>query len=304
MWSVGKGARIALVSPAGAVKAARVRAGVKALKAAGYKPVLMPHALAQGPLYYAGTAAERAADLVAAFRDKSIAAVVCTRGGWGSAELLPLLDAKVFRGNSKPFVGYSDHTTLHIWLQQRAGLKTFYGPMVSADWAREGGVDFGSWDAALSGSVEWMLDGADGLAAMQKGSAKGVLRGGCLSILAESLGTPYAYRPQKDTILFLEDVNHKPYQWDRQLLHLKLAGALKGVKGIVFGDMGQCVSAPAERKLMLEALRHGLRGFRGPVAIGLRSGHVDGANVTLPLGAPASLVVDANGATLALGEEG
>jgi len=293
-----KGARVAVVSPASAAKVERVQAGVEALKSAGYEPVVMPHALAHGPLYYAGTAAERAADLAAAFADKTIAAVVCTRGGWGSAELLPLLDAKVFRENQKPFVGYSDHTALHTWLQQECGMGTFHGPMVSPDWARADGVDGASWDAALGGKRDWTMAEADGLESLQAGRAAGVVRGGCLSILAESLGTPYAYRPEAGTLLFLEDTGHKAYQWDRQLLHLRLAGALDGVQGIVFGDMEQCAASPEDKRLLLAALRHGLRGFAGPVAIGLRSGHVSGANVTVPLGARAELAVDDAGATL------
>ncbi len=88
-------------------------------------------------------------------------------------------------------------------------------------------------------------------------------------------------KPQ-DSILFLEDIGTKPYQWDRMLLHLRYSGRLETVSGIVFGDMGQCVAA-AEMDFLERAILHALRDFEGPIAIGLRSGHVSAPNITLPL---------------------
>jgi muramoyltetrapeptide carboxypeptidase len=132
-----------------------------------------------------------------------------------------------------------------------------------------------------------LLGAADGLRVIQPGVATGDLLGGCISILAAALGTPYA--PQLEgSVLFLEDIGTKPYQWDRLLLHLRYSGRLEGVRGIVFGDMAQCVDE--EDRLLLErAIRHGLRGFDGPVAIGLRCGHVNGPNLSLPLGVSVKL---------------
>ncbi len=276
------GARIAIVSPASTPRPERVGKGMARLRAMGYEPVLFPHALDRGPLYYAGAMEQRVEDLHTAFADKSVDGILCTRGGWGSAELLALLDAELIRGNAKPFIGYSDHTSLHIWLREFAGMVTFHGPMCAADFEREDGVDLASWGHALSGNAEWSLGAADGLRMLKPGVAEGTLDGGCLSIYVESLGTPYAARASQG-ILFLEDVGVKPYQWDRQLLHLRYAGMLDQVKGIVFGDMRQCVGE-AENALLESAILHALRDFAGPVAIGLRSGHVDGANVTLTLG--------------------
>ncbi len=282
------GARLAIVSPASTPKPDQVQAGAAALHALGYEPVIAPHALAKGPLYYAGTAQERADDLQKAFKDKKIDGVICTRGGWGSAEILPLLDPKIFRANPKPFIGYSDHSSLHTWLHNKVGLITFHGPMVAADFPQADGRDAASWTSALGGDASWQLGEESGLRVMQEGSAKGTLLGGCLSVLVESLGTPYAFRA-KDSILFLEDIGHKPYQWDRQLLHLRYAGVLDGVRGIIFGDMAQCVISPQDLERMKLSLRHALKDFAGPIAIGLRSGHVSGANITLPLGVEVSL---------------
>ena len=293
------GARIAIVSPASAANPDRVRTGIACLRALGYDPVLFPHALATGPLYYAGTIEQRLADLHAAFADPAIAAIACTRGGWGAAELLPGLNLDLIRANPKPFLGYSDHTSLHTFIARETGLVTFYAPMVSPDFARSGasgpadGIDLPSFHAALTATAPWHLGPADGLRLLRPALAptssrpEGILWGGCLTLLAESLGTPFAPRPQGG-ILFLEDVTTKPYQWDRMLLHLRYAGLLEGVEAIVFGDMRQCVP-PADDALLESALLHALRDFPGPVSIGLRSGHVDAPNITLPLGIRAAL---------------
>jgi muramoyltetrapeptide carboxypeptidase len=276
------GSTLAVVSPASTPKPELVEQGMQRLQAMGYKTVLFPHALDRGPLYYAGTLQHRLEDLHAAFADPSIDGIICTRGGWGSAELLPHLDATLIRANPKAFIGYSDHTSLQCWLWNEARLASFYGPMVAADFAREGGVDESSWRHSLTEDRAWSVGARDGLRTLRGGVAEGNLSGGCISIYVEALGTPYAPKITEG-ILFLEDIGTKPYQWDRMLLHLRYSGLLDDVRGIVFGDMGQCVS-PQEQDYLERAVLHALRDFAGPIAIGLRSGHVSGANVTLPLG--------------------
>jgi muramoyltetrapeptide carboxypeptidase len=154
--------------------------------------------------------------------------------------------------------------------------------MVASDFGREGGVDLTSWWSVFGGESGWSLGAADGLRVIKPGLAEGRLLGGCISILATGLGTPFA--PQlRGSVLFLEDIGTKPYQWDRMLLHLRYSGRLDDVYGIVFGNMDQCV-AEEEKELLERAIVHGLRDFAGPVAIGLRCGHVHGANRALPLG--------------------
>jgi len=290
------GGKIAVVSPAGSPKVELVERGVLRLQELGYRVQLGENALARGPMYYAGDAAARVSDLHAAFADESVDGIVCTRGGWGSAELLPHLDADLIAANAKPFVGYSDITSLAIWMRKEAGLGMFYGPMVAADFARgaqvEDAVHLASWRHALEGSEAWQLGSADGLRALSVGVGEGELFGGCISILAESLGTPNALTsPSSGGILFLEDVGTRPYQWDRLLLHMEYAGVMEGVRGIVLGDMGQCIDGAMENDLLERALHHRLDRFNLPIAIGLRCGHVDGANITLPLGAQVRLSV-------------
>jgi muramoyltetrapeptide carboxypeptidase len=290
-----QGSRVAIVSPASAAKAELVAQGSAALRAYGYDPIIMPHALERGPLYYAGAAADRVADLHDAFADPTIDAILCTRGGWGSAELLPRLDAELICANPKVFVGYSDHTSLHTWLWNECHLPTFYAPMVAADWSNPEGVDDRTWRSALHAESSWSVGPDDGLSILnvgsgdgpddlQPGQATGRLLGGCLSILAESLGTPFAFRITEPTILFLEDINTKPYQWDRMLQHLHFAGLMPNVQGIVFGDMTANIQT-AELPRLENACLHALRDFTGPIAIGLQSGHVNHRNRSIPLGA-------------------
>jgi muramoyltetrapeptide carboxypeptidase len=276
------GATLAIISPASSPKRELVERGVAELEALGYNVRLGNSALASGPLYYAGTLTERVKDLHAAFADRSVDGILCTRGGWGSAELLPHLDRALIRANPKAFVGYSDHTSLHSWFQGEANLTSFYAPMVASDFGREDGVDLASWRNTFGGESGWSLGATDGLRVLQPGAVEGKLLGGCISILTAGLGTPYT--PQLGgSVLFLEDIGTKPYQWDRMLLHLRYSGRLEDVRGIIFGDMEQCVSAE-EQDMLERAILHGLRGFKGPVAIGLRCGHVFGPNLTLPLG--------------------
>lgn len=278
------GSRVAVVSPASAAKVELVEAGAERLLHFGYRPLLMPHALARGPLYYAGTAEQRVSDLHAAFGDEQFEGVLCTRGGWGSAELLPRLDAEMVRAHPKVFVGYSDHTSLHAWLWNEFRMMTFYAPMVAADWSNRAGVDEATWRSAVEGAGRWTVGPKDGMRCLRDGEAEGRLLGGCLSILNCGLGTPWALRIDEPCVLFLEDIGTKPYQWDRMLQHLRAAGMMRNVRGVVLGDMTANVG-PREMELLEAACLHALEEFVGPVSIGLRCGHVTGGNRSLPLGA-------------------
>jgi muramoyltetrapeptide carboxypeptidase len=283
-----RGSTLAVLSPASTPKSDLVHRGIAHLESLGYKVIFGAHALEKGPLYYAGAAEDRLQDLHAAFADSTVDGIVCTRGGWGSAELLPDLDTALIRSNPKVFIGYSDHTSLHCWLRNEANLVTFYGPMVAADFSRDDGIDLPSWQHSFQGDNRWSLGVADGLRVLRPGLAHGLLNGGCISIFTEALGTTYAPRIDSDSILFLEDIGTKPYQWDRMLVHLRYSGLLQKVTGIVFGDMRQ--SIPQEEDDYLDrVILHALRDFDGPIAIGLRSGHVGASNITLPLGIAASL---------------
>jgi muramoyltetrapeptide carboxypeptidase len=281
------GARLAVLGPASSADPERVHRGVESLRRLGFVPQLFPTALGKSRPYFAATTTERLADLHQAFADPAIDGIICTRGGYGSNYLLDGLDLELIRSHPKPFIGYSDHTAIETWMLDQAGIPIFHGPMVAADFALDSGVDLASFHAALAGSA-YQLGPGSGLRSLRTGAARGVLYGGCLSLLTASLGTPYA--PQTEgKLLFLEDVGAKPYQVDRMLRHLMLAGKLDDVAGIIFGEMLDCASANAATTLLDEAILGVLDWFPGPIACGLRSGHVSRENVTLPFGVEAEL---------------
>jgi muramoyltetrapeptide carboxypeptidase len=221
----------------------------------------------------------------------------CCRGGYGANYLLDILDLKKIKAHPKIFVGYSDLTTLLTYFADVAGLITFHGPMVAKDFAHAHGVDRNSWERALNGSSEWALELDSDVKSLVAGSGEGILYGGCLSILVASLGTPYEIRTA-GTILFIEDIAAKPYQIDRMLMHLKLAGKLVDVRGIIFGEMLDCEQNKDQGYTLAEVLLRVVGDLGVPVAYGLRSGHVSGRNVTLPFGVHAALDVTARGMNL------
>ncbi|MGD0832067.1 MAG: LD-carboxypeptidase [Terracidiphilus sp.] len=286
---VSSNASVAVVSPASTPQPERVERGLNALRTLGFDPQPSEHALTRGPLYFAGTPAMRLADLHHAFADDNLRAIFTTRGGYGSNYLLDELDLDLIAESAKPFVGYSDLTAVHLWLLDQIHLPAFHGPMLSADFAREDGVHLPSLQAAFSGKP-YTLGASEGLRSLHPGRARGILYGGCLSILVALLGTPY--EPQTEgKILFLEDVNVKPYQIDRMLWQLREAGKLDGVRGIVFGEMLDCVSPGAPPELLDQVILSAFRDFKGPIAIGLRSGHVSRQNVTLTFGVETEFIV-------------
>jgi muramoyltetrapeptide carboxypeptidase len=233
------------------------------------------------------------------FLRDDVKAIVCARGGYGSNYLLPKLDINKIAASPKAFIGYSDVTSLLTHICDAANLVTFHGPMVAKDFAKADGVEAESWHSALSGRENWGLNFAldSGVKPLQQGSAEGVLYGGCLSMLVESLGTPYEINTE-DTILFIEDVAAKPFQIDRMLMHLKLAGKLDSVRGFIFGEMLDCIQAPNQGYTLEEVVMRVIGELKVPVAYGVRSGHVSRENITLPLGIAALLNVGSGGVTL------
>jgi muramoyltetrapeptide carboxypeptidase len=295
--AVPNDAMVAVVSPASTPTADRVERGLEALRALGYAPQAAEHVLTRGPLYFAGTPEMRLRDLHHAFADDEVRAIFSTRGGYGSNYLLDALDLDLIAESAKPFIGYSDLTAPQLWLLDQVQLPAFHGPMLSADFAREDGVHLPSLQAALAGQT-YSVGAAEGLRTLHPGRARGILYGGCLSMLVALLGTPY--EPQTEgKLFFLEDVSAKPYQIDRMLWQLGHAGKLDGVRGIVFGEMLDCLSPGAAPELLDEVILRVFDHFSGPIAIGLRSGHVSHSNVTLTFGVEAELQA-ANQAQLSL----
>lgn len=285
--AVTPGCTIAVVSPASHPQPERIERAIAFLEGQGFRVKRGQHLLSKAKPYFAGTAVHRLKDLHAAFQDSEVAAIICSRGGYGSNYLLAGLDLELIRRNPKPLFGYSDLTTLQTWLLDQVGLVAFHGPMLSGDFAAEGGVDLASFCAVLGGD-RVNYGSSQGLRTLRAGTAKGILYGGCLSMLTAGMGTPYASQTE-GKLLFLEDVSVKPYQVDRMLRQMILGGKLDGVRGVIFGEMLNCVSPGADPGLLDEVILRVLHRIEGPIAIGLRSGHVSHGNVTLPLGIMAEL---------------
>jgi muramoyltetrapeptide carboxypeptidase len=290
-----RGDTIGIVAPASNIQREMLDAGVNRLRELGYEVALGNSVLDQN-LYFAGSAEARARDLMQMFERDDVKAVLSARGGYGANYLLPLLDLNIIRGRPKIFIGYSDLTCLLTWITDETGLVTFHGPMATKDFGSPDGVDLESWFACLEGKSPSQLNPIRTLSA---GEAEGELYGGCLSILAASIGTPYEFETG-DNILFLEDVGTKPYQIDRMLMQMKYAGKFEGVRGVVFGGMIDCVQPGGQNYSLEDVILRVLGDLHIPITIGLPSGHVRSGNVTLPFGVRARLRASENSATLTI----
>ena len=260
--------------------------------------------------FLAGTDRERAGDLMHMFTDRNVHGIICVRGGYGAARLLPLLDYKAIRANAKVFVGYSDITALHCAFLKKANLVSFHGPMLNSDFSNDEMPKFSlqSFLHAVQQTKEYPKSGrgiskgyqCDTIKVLRRGIARGQLIGGNLSIICTMIGTPW--QPVfKGRILFLEDLGEQPYRVDRMLTHLLNCGLLQQVAGIAIGVNKDCEDPRANkggeyRQSLEEVFRERLLPLEVPVIIGLPFGHVP-LNATLPVGA--NVLLDGNRGDLA-----
>lgn len=294
---VRRGDRIALVAPASAFKRDEFEAGVRELEQLGFEPVYDDRVFARDR-FVAGPAAVRAAAIHDAWRDPSIAALVAVRGGYGSAQLLPLLDPALMRSSRKVFVGYSDITALLAFHLQH-GMVSFHGPML--EYRLGAGEKAYHRDSLLRSICATEPVGPlkpDSLEVIRPGEASGLLCGGTLTQLAASLGTKWAFEPPQGCLLFLEDIGERPYRIHRLLTQLSQAGVLTRARGLVFGEFPSC-DEPSGEHAIRDVLREYVADFDGPVLFGFPSGHTTGATWTLPFGvharittSPAALVIE------------
>jgi muramoyltetrapeptide carboxypeptidase len=286
-------ALVGVLAPSSPVRKEFVEAGVAELERLGFRVRLGEHLYRRGR-YTAGSADERWRDWISLWEDPDVSAVFCARGGYGSMELLSRLSAERIRAFPKVLLGASDVTALQAFLQSQADLISFHGPMVAQQIAR------GFYDPenllAIVGSHEpyGRLD-APLLELLHPGAGEGPLVGGCLSMLAALVGTRYLPSFQ-DSILFVEDTLTKPYQLDRMLTQLRLAGSLSGVRGMVFGEMPGCAQHPDQGYTLQEMLRDWTADLGIPVLFGFPSGHTVSRAMTIPFGCRAR--VDSDGLTL------
>jgi muramoyltetrapeptide carboxypeptidase len=290
------GDTIGIIAPASNIKRAELDSGCEALQRAGYKTFYQDSILDRD-LYFAGTVKRRIRELEDMFDRDDVSAILCARGGYGANYILPRLNLDKVKAHPKIFIGYSDLTCLLTHFIDAAGLVTFHGPMAAKDWTHADGVDSSSWQSALSQTSPWTVPLNTEASGLVDGEGEGVLYGGCLSILVASLGTPYKI-DTAGKILFVEDIAAKPYQIDRMLMQLKLGGYLSELRGIIFGEMIDCMQSPSQDYTLQEVILRIVGDLGIPVAFGVKSGHVTSGNLTLPLGVQASLSVRGNSVKL------
>lgn len=295
------GDKVALVAPAGFyADQLDFQLVTEAITAMGLVPVPQPHWKDRFG-YLAGTDRDRAADLNAAFADRSIRAVMAMRGGWGSQRLLPFLDWATIRANPKLLVGFSDITALHLAIQARAGFPTIHGPTAGSSWSKYSYAAFR--DLAFDGKLplyrnpiaeqDRLVQRQGRTQTLRPGKASGKLLGGNLTVLASLTGTPWL--PDfSDAILFLEDTDEAPYRIDRLLTQIGQAGILRRVAGVVFGQCTNCKPSDGSTSLFTldEVLAQHLTPLGVPVYTGAMFGHIDN-QFSLPVGCRAEIDADA-----------
>ncbi|MEW1860031.1 LD-carboxypeptidase [Streptomyces sp. NBC_00669] len=280
------GDRISVVAPSGPVPADRLAAGVEVLRGWGLEPEVAPHVLdIHRSGYLAGSDQARADDFQDAWCDPTTTAVLCARGGYGVQRMVDLLDWDEMRAAPpKALIGYSDITALHEAVATRLGLATVHGPMAAAATFLDDAPTRDGLRRTLFEPETVQVLAPAGARTLVPGRAEGVTLGGCLSLLAADLGTPYARPSAAGGILLLEDVGEEPYRLDRYLTQLLRAGWFDGVGAVVLGSWADCGPYDAVRDLLVDLL--GPLGV--PVVEEFGFGHC-ASTLTMPLGVPAVL---------------
>ncbi len=289
------GSTIAVVAPASAAKADRILRGCANLEQLDYR-VTQSVTTREPDGYFSAPLEVRLKELHDAFTRKDVQGVFCSRGGYGSAELVGKLKTAKMK-QPKIFCGFSDLTSVQIFLWQKLHWITFYGPLVAGGFDAgansTGGYDpdtfmcamtatHSGWSAPLGGET------------LVRGTALGTLLGGCITLIQTSLGTPWEL-DTRGAILLLEDRGLKPYQLDRMLLHLKQAGKFKGVRGIVLGEFPECGAPEGSSVSVNDVCKRILGPLKIPIVYGAPVGHTPRPMLTLPLGVRARLRASGEG---------
>lgn len=281
------GDKVGLIAPSGVVGNKKVDMAVNAVKKLGLNPVVGKNATKEYG-YFAGNDELRAEDLNTMFEDKSINGIFALRGGYGSQRIIDKIDWNTVSLNPKVFVGYSDITALHIAINQRCNFVTFHGPMAAAELSSET-IDAFTIKSLLRNThyknYNCFIKNPKNIPikTLVKGSFKGRLIGGNLTLLVASLGTQYEVQTA-GKVLFLEDVNEPPYKIDRMLTQLRNAGKLNSVVGILLGYFTGCNVNVKESFSILDVFKDILSPLGIPCKYNIACGHKL-PTLTLPIGA-------------------
>lgn len=285
------GHTIGIVAPASNIKQELLDQGCRELESLGFKTYYHPD-ITTSFRYFSGTRERRLGEFLEMLKRPDIHAIFCARGGYGSGQLIPSIDADLLRQNPKIINGSSDITFLLNW-SERAGLVSFHGPMVATA-IRQGteGYDRQVLLDLLQGKHAVKFPTA-ATTVLRRGRAEGRLIGGCLSIVVATLGTRHEI-DTRDSIFVLEDLDTKPYQVDRMITHLKHAGKFDEVRGVVFGEMLNCIQNANQGYTLEEVLMDLLGEYNFPVLYGFPTGHTSRPNVIVPFGVRARLDLSSN----------
>jgi muramoyltetrapeptide carboxypeptidase len=285
------GDRLAVVAPASPFVREEFDRGLEEIRHLGFEPVYDDSVFAR-QRYVAGAPEVRAAAIHAAWTDATIAGLIGARGGYGTAQILPLLDRDLARRAGKPFIGYSDLTALLTFLTIGCELVAFHGPMLAGRLGRgTEGYDADSFERALCRLEPMGELTAPGVESVRGGEAIGPLLGGTLTQLLASLGTPFAFAPPIGYVLFLDEVGERPYRLDRMLTQLRQTGLLARAVAVVVGELPKCDEPsgdPTARSVVADLFAD----FPGPVVIGFPSGHTVTPAMTLPFGVACRVIAD------------
>jgi len=281
---------VGVIAPAYIPVQERLEQGILYLENRGFH-VKRGNTLSLAHGYFAGDDSQRLSDLHQMFLDPEVDLIICARGGWGGLRIVDKLDYDLIANHPKPFIGYSDVTTLQLAIWKMTGMPSLSGPMVAVEMGR--GIEAFTaehfWGQIYNRSEKYPISLSEsGGQIFRAGKAKGTLLGGCLSMVAGLLGTPYI--PDfTDTILFLEDVGEKPYRIDRYLAQLTQAGVFEKIKGLILGKFEDCVEDPGEVTFSLpEILSDYFRHINLPVIVEFPYGH-GAKKITMPIGGECEL---------------
>lgn len=283
------GDTIAISSPAGAVwDEAQTAKFSSILISLGFK-VKTGETLKQKYGYFAGTDEFRASEINKFFLDKEVKAIICMKGGWGCARIFDFLNFEMIKNNPKIIMGFSDITSLLIALFSKTGLVTFHGPVGNSGW-NDFTVDYVKRILMNKEAVSYKYPETDNdkFYTINPGTARGILAGGNLTVLAAMMGSEYL-PDWKNKILFLEETGEEPYRIDRMLTQLKQAGVLGNIKGFIFGKCMKCDAEEPEKAFTLQqVLEQHLKPLKIPAFYGAMIGHIVNKH-TIPIGIEAEM---------------
>ena len=291
---------IGVCAPAGLPQPARLQAGLARLaerftvRLGKVAEAALRGERSAAPPYLAGDDAARAAEWNAMLADRDVRAIICARGGYGSMRILGDLDPAPLVADPRPIIGFSDATALLAWAEHH-GVRGVHGPVVTQ--LGELPADDVAWFHRVLTSTAPLGRVPAPLAAARPGTSTVVVRGrlvgGNLTLIGRLVGTPWQI-DLDGAIALIEEVGEAPYELDRDLTHLGLAGQLERVRGAVIGDLTRCTPEPHvagagtgtvdDPAPALAAVRDRLARWRIPFVTGLPVGH-GARNLALPYGA-------------------